>query len=502
MYKERRQITFRNLIVLTVIILIIITSISYTLKSSKKNYELKQYVSKLELIQEKVNLIRAEYKVWNKYNPNESGNYYSYLQEHGFTNANSSSNVYKEDFEKIVKGLSGKGLDNWNENVDSILTNYFYFSPDDLNQKLQLENINYYVIINFYTGNIIEKDGIYDKGKREIVHRQYDTEFGNNISLNPIYNDNTEAKIEVVENRGLNQKVRISINSIDGAVVPDILDVFYYTEAEDTLKSCSYLNDYRYDSSEKAVYFTVSRSNKYSFVIKDSNFIQYKKVEKDFNLCNPPILKDDMVGIYWNENKEEVEIKNIYDANWYDYSFEKMKFANAKTEDGNYWVWIPRYSFKENKEDIDIEFVSNLSSLSTSNKSLTGYNIQKAFSENGEITGFWVSKFQANVDNGKVNIKPGKTLTFNKMDENIRKQIMTNNQRKAVLAFATLKEFEISNDLVHYAGGSPEAKGFIENTRYSNTNNEYGVYDLICPENELTAESSINEEGRFRLVIK
>ena len=300
----------------------------------------------------------------------------------------------------------------------------------------------------------------------------------------------------------MNQKVKIYIDAQNGGDVeaPDILDVFYYTQADESLKSCTYLNDYTYVQAEKAVYFTVSRTNKYSFVIKDSNFIQYKKVEKDFNLCNPPILKDNMTGIYWDENKEEKEINNIYDANWYDYSFEKMKFANAKTDDGNYWVWIPRYSVKDNKEDFDIEFVSNFSGLSTSNKSLVGYSIQKAFSENGEITGFWVAKFQANVDNEKVSIKPGKTLTFNKMDENIRKQLMTNNQKEATILFSKLGGFEIANDLIHYAGGSPDIKGFIENTRYSSTNNEYGVYDLICSENELTAESKIDEEGRFRLI--
>ena len=491
-----------NFIIYRVIILIVIITIFYTLKSSRKNFEIKQYVSKLQLIQDRVNYIRSEYKVWNKYNPNESGNYYTYLQELGFVNANSSSNVYREEFENIVKDLSTKNLTNWNENIVSILTNYYYFSPDDLSQKLQIDNINYYVIINFNTGNIIEKNGIYDWIKKEIVHRQYDTEFGKDISLNPIYNDKLEAKIEVVENRGLNQKVKIYIDAQNGGDVeaPDILDVFYYTQADESLKSCTYLNDYTYVQAEKAVYFTVSRTNKYSFVIKDSNFIQYKKVEKDFNLCNPPILKDNMTGIYWDENKEEKEINKIYDANWYDYSFEKMKFANAKTDDGNYWVWIPRYSVKNNKEDFDIEFVSNFSGLSTSNKSLVGYSIQKAFSENGEITGFWVAKFQANVDNGKVSIKPGKTLTFNKMDENIRKQLMTNNQKEATILFSKLGGFEIANDLIHYAGGSPDIKGFIENTRYSSTNNEYGVYDLICSENELTAESKIDEEGRFRLI--
>ena len=30
--------------------------------------------------------------------------------------------------------------------------------------------------------------------------------------------------------------------------------------------------------------------------------------------------------------------------NWYDY--DKKQWANAKTLDGSYWVWIPRYAYK------------------------------------------------------------------------------------------------------------------------------------------------------------
>ena len=495
-------ITLKRILIYVVILNFIIITVFYTLNYSNKISNIKKFVSIMEQLQGQVNIVRDNYKIWNNYNPNEHGNFYSYLQEYGFTNANSNSNLYKTDFEKIIKDLNeNKTISDWNTNVDSIITNYFYFSPSDLNKYFQIETKNY-IIINFYTGNIIAKDGIYDINNKKEIHRQYDCSFGNKLIINQIYNDKTEAKIEVIENRGLSQKVKIYIDSNNQNYLPDILDVFYYTTSDDKLKSCSYLNDYKYVQSERAVYFTVSTSNKYSFVVEDSNFIQYKKIDYEFNLCNPPILRDDMTGVYWNDENKEIFIDNIYSPNWYNYSAEQMKFANAKTDDGNYWVWIPRYSYKVNQNDVDIEFVDNLSSLSTSKKSLTGYKIQEAFEENGEITGFWVAKFQANVDKNHINLMPGKTLTFNKMDGNIRKELMTNNQKEAILFFSKMNSFEISNDNVHYAGGSPEPMGFIENERYSSTNNKYGVYDLICPENELTAESSLDEEGRFRLVIK
>ncbi len=499
----KKKITIKELAILTVVIFCIIIAIFYTLSFSNKSYKLKQYVAKLEQIQQKVNYVRDQYKVWNDYNPNEYGNFYSYLQEFKFSNANSNSNLYKKDFENVLKELENGEKNDWNSNIDSILTNYYYFTPSSLKKYFGLDNINYYVIINFYTGNVVERDGIYDIGNNKTIYRQYDSSIGNPLYISKIYNDKTEAKIEVVENRGLSQKIKIYIDSENKNDLPDIYDVFYYTETDETLKSCSYLDDYTYIKSERAVYFTVSTSNKYFFVVEDSNYIQYEKIEYEFNFCNPPILGNDMEGIYWDNEGKEIYIDDIYSPNWYNYSKEQMKFANAKSNDGNYWVWIPRYSYKIDKNnDVDIEFVDNLSSLSTSKRALVDYKIQKAFSEEGEITGFWVSKFQANVDGNKINIKPGLTLTYKRMDNDIKDKIMSESQREAILLFAEQNKIEISNDHVHYAGGSPDAKEFIHNEKYSNTNNVYGVYDLICSENELTRDSNLNEEGRFRLVIK
>lgn len=62
-----------------------------------------------------------------------------------------------------------------------------------------------------------------------------------------------------------------------------------------------------------------------------------------------------------------------------------------------------------------------------------------------------------------------------KLDVNV----MSQEERNAVLIIANSNKIEIANDLVHYAGGGVNSNDFIENTRYSSTGNVYGVYDLI-----------------------
>ena len=59
---------------------------------------------------------------------------------------------------------------------------------------------------------------------------------------------------------------------------------------------------------------------------------------------------------------------------------------------------------------------------------------------------------------------------------------------------------EIANDLVHYAGGSPNEKEIVNNIKYSSTNNIFGVFDLNTSETEITQNSN-EDEGRFRLIL-
>ena len=80
-------------------------------------------------------------------------------------------------------------------------------------------------------------------------------------------------------------------------------------------------------------------------------------------------------------------------------------------------------------------------------------------------------------------------------------QLMSDDELNAVLMMSKALEIDISNNLVHYAGGSPEEDGFKNNVQYSSSNNVFGVYDLITSENEITKETRNNEEGRFRMIL-
>lgn len=505
--KNQNGITLIKFCIIVIVVIIAFIICIDIAIDSYKIYNLKRYLAQMDLIQEKVISVRNNYKNWNNYNPNETGNYYAYMQELGFINANSQSNLYVKEFNEVIKKLDEENNNYWNKNIDVIITNYCYFTPESLKKLLGVENTNLYVIINFYTGNVISRDGIEDITSNKVIHREYDASFGKPLVINDIYNVNNIPKLEIIENRGLSQKVKISLESDY-----DISEIYYYlSDNNETKEKCSMLSDYTYVENENSAYFTINVSGKYEFIVEDTNFVQYNKIEKDFNLCNPPILIDGMKGIYWNGD-EEKEITSLIDSNWYNYSYDKLQMANAKTEDGNYWVWIPRFSYKETKDDTDIKFILEDSITTTLNKSQSGYKIQEAFLEDGNIQGFWVLKFQSS-DENSIFCKPGETLSIiNKVKaENIcntyinnlkaSSMLISTNKLNSILMISNSSNIKISNNLVHYAGGGTKALDYIENTQYSSTRNVYGVYDLVTSENELLKESNSNEFGRFRAVI-
>ena len=50
---------------------------------------------------------------------------------------------------------------------------------------------------------------------------------------------------------------------------------------------------------------------------------------------------------------------------------------------------------------------------------------------------------------------------------------MSENDLNAALILSKALDVEISNNLVHYAGGSPNIDEFKNNTKYSSTNNHF-----------------------------
>ena len=149
---------------------------------------------------------------------------------------------------------------------------------------------------------------------------------------------------------------------------------------------------------------------------------------------NRPKLMPGMTSIKFNDptgdekaNEGSVVKTTDTDTEWYDY--DAKKWANAQTEDGSMWVWIPRFAYRVNKstQTFDVVFLEGTTDYyyengekkeakrqKTENETVdttTGYTVHPAFTNessinyaNGgwdkELTGIWVSKFEAGYASG------------------------------------------------------------------------------------------------------
>ncbi|MCL2860024.1 MAG: hypothetical protein FWF46_05625 [Oscillospiraceae bacterium] len=165
---------------------------------------------------------------------------------------------------------------------------------------------------------------------------------------------------------------------------------------------------------------------------------------------NTPKLVTGMTAVYWaKDSSGDIDtvnpLNNTYEItqddpnfkakNWYNYVAQTgttdgktSRWANAKTADGSYWVWIPRYEYKIdytgveqgiNKDQtkagtIDIKFISTNTKVGTAGyttdadgitRSTDGYIIHPAFTNNvnaggwdSEIPGIWVAKYEMSME--------------------------------------------------------------------------------------------------------
>ena len=152
---------------------------------------------------------------------------------------------------------------------------------------------------------------------------------------------------------------------------------------------------------------------------------------------NKPELMTGMSAIKFTDPTDSAEGTTVdttsNDTEWYNY--ENKKWANAKTEDGSMWVWIPRYAYRIHKENgvetqkFDIVFLVGLTDnyydengkLQTAQRQTSenqtivtngdAYTVHPAFTNessinyaNGgwdkELAGIWVAKFEAGYASG------------------------------------------------------------------------------------------------------
>ena len=206
----------------------------------------------------------------------------------------------------------------------------------------------------------------------------------------------------------------------------------------------------------------------------ESELIKYAEGDKWDGKVNKPELMTGMKAIQFNDPTDSTEgsVKEVTDSSKNDwYNYDEKKWANAQTEDGSMWVWIPRYAYKVVYNDpndkskggkFDIVFLIGITDnyiddngniqtaqrqteknqvIGTDSTKTDKYTVHPAFTNesnidyaNGgwkeELTGIWVAKFEAGyfdkekekgkIKSSSVNYSKSKSLTIENKYEDAR----------------------------------------------------------------------------------
>ena len=208
----------------------------------------------------------------------------------------------------------------------------------------------------------------------------------------------------------------------------------------------------------------------------------------------------------------------------------EKKWANAITEDGSMWVWIPRYAYSitsgyhsSSTGTIEIKFLKESSNVAYDGTSawdnVSGqgkWNIHPAFNYGQEVSGIWVAKFEASRSNATssnagsnntIKIQSGvqswRSITVNDIYTNclnynktLNSHMMKNDEWGAVAYLSKSKygkqneEVWINNSSSYITGSAGNSASAVSNTgttndytstqgvKASTTGTVYGVYDM------------------------
>ena len=258
--------------------------------------------------------------------------------------------------------------------------------------------------------------------------------------------------------------------------------------------------------------------------------IVYEKGFQTINgtTSNAPVLKEGMVPVFFDDDEYwwglGIEYWRIAEnaEQWYDYSTDVKRWANAMTEDGSMWVWIPRFAYRiasglhvdeEIKGTIEIQFIDMNNKtkigdiISTQYPEVSGdamldFVVHPAFTAdlaNGgwdkDISGLWVSKFQIGewIDPGEIYSKPyhlaarelqiGQAYNEGFDFDRDKESHMIKNSEWGAVVYLSSSAYGTPEDAIHrnieeYTGGGGYDFDYIDNVLQTTTGNVYGVYDM------------------------
>lgn len=422
--RNQKGITLITLM-LTMIIIFILGAISvYTGVEAYKTIKIQNFMAQMRVIQERVNLICEDWKNWDGYDVSgddsaDANNFNLYIDAYlkeknaGMAKQRASETTYPE-FHDIINSPDKTIL----TGNDKVITNYYHFTSEELEQYLGLKDLKIDVIINFSTRNFVEKDGVESINTAgevkiyyvldELVEAQRVTEtiIENVVKDEEISEYYTKLETSIIENNGDSKKIAIYSNMRVEFPIKKVEKIIgTYTNLEEI--SNSSWENITYTSTSESIVVSVQENGIYNFRITDNkDNIFYSKNAVDIELANAPKLEIGMQPITFG-NSGEIEEISKDNSQWYDYSSSQKKWANVKLKDGSIFVWIPRFAYKINSnKTISIKFLEDATTKTFDGNLESGYTVHPAFTKgsnlkNGEwqkdITGIWVAKFNATI---------------------------------------------------------------------------------------------------------
>lgn len=214
------------------------------------------------------------------------------------------------------------------------------------------------------------------------------------------------------------------------------------------------------DSNKKTIFYELTMKNKktndeYSYLADYTLSKEKQNYNVNFdeaNGVNRPIIVSGMTAI----NSDETTVEDLYNDNWYNYKKSIPSFAKMKTDDGNIYVWIPRYAYsiqnfyseRESKDvpstAISIVFLRGTSNYMVNDEVMPEtYTVHPAFSNNGnEYSGIWIEK--------EAYLQMSSLTGINQVYDNYNTHMMTNDEFGAAIylmyALENMEEILFEND--------------------------------------------------------
>ena len=318
-------------LVITIILMLILAAVTIEVGTGNiDNSRLMTFVSYMQTIQAKVNLI-AEYEDYSNYGV-------------ALSNANKSTlqTILSSENESFVTTIDSSYLR--------------FFDSSHIASDLGVENINEEIVVDFNTREVISLKGIKHEGK--MYYTQYNLPGGQTL-VQQIEDINRTVSIgNIVSNiDGLNSTFTIEDISIGNGTLS-----YGRKNSSNVIKWTTITNHTK--KGEDVTTSNITESGIYYFKLTDNTSNKdnadsegnYPSVE--LRLTNSPKLEGVLTDLSTSYNYSDLN------------KSENWAFATDTTDSSNlkYYVWIPRYAYKLNNDGTlnELQFLRGTSDITTS----------------------------------------------------------------------------------------------------------------------------------------